>query len=289
MITTLTQQEVKDLRTKTDNNDMEISGSTENVAEKRALALIKSMILRWNVLFATSIKIPLDLSTYTLTSHTSIDENLDLMYICGCSKEVLALVNEITELNFWKEQAEANGALSILDLGRRASDIQKTIQKILETSHANEWGGSANRMMACRPGTSVEEVEGPCGWHTQVAERSNVAFAISAEIYLCVVVSGWNPKLPEIQESVMKSIRHLCDSSVVAQMDTINLAWPIYMTGCMVCVTDSQDAPLWEWFFAMLGNMKMESPRVGHIMNLIEECWRKDDVGLREIPFGWIL
>ena len=86
----------------------------------------------------------------------------------------------------------------------------------------------------------------------------------------------------------MKSIRHLCDSSVVAQMDTINLAWPIYMTGCMVCVTDGQDAPLREWFFAMLGNMKMESPRVGH-MNLIEECWRKDDVGLREIPFGWIL
>ena len=185
--------------------------------------------------------------------------------IMGSENWAMVCIMDIASLDEWKTKLQASGMLSIRDLADRAGDIERRLEAGLNGIPAV--GGSSSSTPLDHGSTERE-------MHDLVCMITR-AFACSALVYLHVVVSGPRPTLPEIRESVARTIstlRAFPDQKVAA-----TLSWPLCIAGCVALGEEERN------FFRDLNAIdRMEIQPFGNsskVLKIIEECWIKQEQG----------
>lgn len=119
---------------------------------------------------------------------------IHLEELVGCENWVVALIFRISVLGNWKRESESNRRLSISELAKRGAEIEACLQnnlsKISHQSTVRE--------------ESLSGVTSPFSGSARAVITK--IFALSALTYLHVVVSGPIFELPEITDSVTKTV-----------------------------------------------------------------------------------
>jgi hypothetical protein len=180
---------------------------------------------------------------------------IDLGSLFGCESQVMALIFEVVLLDNWKKEAEKTRKLSMVDLVKRAATIEDRLQQKVRDIESTQ-----------SPGSNTLESSGSTPSTCPIA--ITYIFALSALTYLHVVVSGASPELPEIAESVSKTVvafQCLTDPRLLQ-----NLVWPFCVTGCLA--QEGQQG----LFRDLVSNAKINLSTIGTCLQafqIIEECW----------------
>ncbi|KAL3470715.1 fungal-specific transcription factor domain-containing protein [Aspergillus californicus] len=137
----------------------------------------------------------------------------------GCENWVMSAILEVGLLDRWKREEEDNRRLSFRELANRA----KRVEDCLETGI---------RVLSVKASDSADAVN-----------TITRIYASSSLTYLHSVVSGLNPDLDEIRDSVSRTIEYLKQLSNWHLL--ASLTWPLCVTGCLA-------APDQEAFFHSL-------------------------------------
>jgi hypothetical protein len=182
---------------------------------------------------------------------------INLKNFNGCANNIMMLIFEIAQLDVWRKKADKTQTLSLKGLVQRGGEIEERLQNGLadleNMTHSSISGGTSSR-----------------SHHT--AEITRV-FALAAVTYLHVVVSGAHPELPEIRESVSRTIgafKGLADAKSLR-----HLAWPLCITGCLALEEE-------QGFFrelAVAAGLGMSSGTCVEALKIMEECWRMRKAG----------
>ncbi|UDD64221.1 hypothetical protein AFCA_011462 [Aspergillus flavus] len=145
----------------------------------------------------------------------------------GCENWVMSAILDVGLLDRWKREEEGNRRLSFRELANRAKRLEDCLENGIRELSAKTSGSS----------DAVSSI-------TRI-------YASSTLTYLHSVVSGLNPDLSEIQESVSRTIELLKELSNWHLLAC--LTWPLCVTGCMA-------APNHEAFFHSLAISAEISP-----------------------------
>jgi hypothetical protein len=169
----------------------------------------------------------------------------DLM---GCEDWVMLTILDIAVLADWKKRMKASGTLSLRELNRRADDLEQKLNSGLAalqvTKHFFDSKMDKEKYM-------VTEV-----------------FIYATVTYLHIVVSGYFPELPEIRQSVIRTLE-----AMEAMQDPGHVryvTWPFGMTGSMA------SEPEQHRFRALVPKPKVgEHPLVMCMwtLDILETCW----------------
>jgi hypothetical protein len=174
----------------------------------------------------------------------------------------MVLIKDIAALKEWKISSQKKGCISMRELIGQATQIEQSLEnglsRYLEMPEDLLTGGK----------TYLDATTSP---NIGSIHLITSIFACSALTYLHVVVSGAHPELPEIQESVSRTIKmfkRICDESVM-----LALTWPFCVTGCMAMggqenfFRDIAGSAEGSNGLASFGNIK-------RCFSIVEECWR---------------
>jgi C6 transcription factor Pro1 len=198
-------------------------GRNEGVDIDDVIKTITAILIALDILSSASTRSP----SLLQVDHEQILRHGDIQLsdIMGCDTRVMVLIGQVSALDEWKRACEANCRLSVMELGKRADSIEMSLDEFL---YATE---STLEDAACSltgEGPGVIPSHETSQFITKLI--SNV-FALAAITYLHVVVSGNNPDLEEIQDSVSKTIaaiKRLPDISLLRR-----IVWPFCVTGCL--------------------------------------------------------
>lgn len=180
------------------------------------------------------------------------DERIQLCKLMGCKNWVMVLIMEIAILDDWKKTSQESGKLSMRELARRARTIEDRLTVGMKKNLEEP----------------IYILRDPCGIRSSESRSVSYIFACSALIYLHVVLSGAHPDLPEIRESVSKSVKAfqaLPDPTWVR-----HLVWPFCIAGCMATV-DRQDV-----FRDIATAANLDGQIFGNFekaLAIMERCW----------------
>jgi hypothetical protein len=151
---------------------------------------------------------------------------IDLSSFVGCHNWVLVAIAEISTIDAWKRDMKNARSLSIPDLVQQTSQISQSLADGLERLERTQSASDID------PTTDVYSHYADSSF-----EKRNTSFltsqiwAYAAQIYLFVVVSGWQPAHPEVHQNVEKVLKHLQQIKSPARLRA--LAWPICVAGCL--------------------------------------------------------
>lgn len=199
----------------------------------------------------------LDLNHEVLLEGNSIQ--LDQLF--GCENWALLLLSKINALDTWKRECEKNGKLSIAELAKRGSRIEDELEVRLDKMPLHDEDQSQKLSGRTRIGDNTS------------SEITRI-FALSGLTYLHVVVSGPHPDLPEIVDSVSRTV-HAFEK--LSSKDLLqNTVWPFCVTGCMVS-EDKQDV-----FRALISAGRTQRGTFGtfrRACEIVEKCWKTRTTG----------
>ncbi|EAW21019.1 fungal specific transcription factor domain-containing protein [Aspergillus fischeri NRRL 181] len=181
---------------------------------------------------------------------------ISLESIIGCSNSVMALIFEISSLDRWKEESQAIRKLSIIDLAERGRQIEERLRQELAD-------------MDTLPETSPSLLNRSKVLSVPADPDVNRLFALSALIYLHVVISGAHPELPEIADAVSQVIavfKRLWDPRLLQSV----LVWPFCVAGCLA-LEEQQN-----FFCALFSASEITESTVGtcfEAFRIMEKCW----------------
>ena len=151
------------------------------------------------------------------------DSPVRLEQLMGCQNWVMAIIMDIGILDDWKKHMRTKKCLSTRELVSRATAIETGLKSqiaknLLEVQDLVERAQGTNRITKSTK-------------RAQLIGCLTYIFARSALTYLYVIVSGFNPDLPEIQENVARTtaaLQWLPDKQLLR-----HLVWAFYVTGCL--------------------------------------------------------
>ena len=215
-------------------------------AEQAALRFFSSLVIYQEIIAGTvQDKVPRLIHHYDellVTSHTS--EKSDLLKLedfVGCQTWVLRSIAEIASLNEWKKSSKQAGSLDIMDLVQRAN----AIQEVLRTGIAKLNNAAASPPLQVpspyRPletilaKSNIAHGPGP----SQAEDHCTISriWAHAAQVYLIVVLSGWQPSNLQLRSHVAQALEILRTIDNPSWLRT--LAWPFCVTGCLA--TEEQE------------------------------------------------
>lgn len=240
-----------------------------NTADQSALLFFMAILLFVDVISSTSFDRPPRLQSFhahLLSSTHANEAPIKLEAYIGCQNWVLLAISDISTLGAWKKNAKSAGNLSVINLVNRAGPISQTLEQglvKLDASLANNTAGPLNNTY-----TRFEDL---------TTNRSSIAtatriWAHAAYIYLSVVLSGWQPSSPDIQNNVTKVLNLLQDIKAPAQLRS--LAWPLCIAGCLALPYQEE---LVRAIIKSMGELKMFGS-IGVVEDIVEEVWRKRDM-----------
>jgi hypothetical protein len=228
------------------------NGDTLSFEYVGALKFFTNMLVVFGVLSCVSVGpgSPFMDYKYLMDHHAGL---IQIDQVIGCKNWVLSTILEVGILDQWKRDEQTNHRLSMKELTRRATSIEIMLE-----------GG-------------IKELSG-----SGVVDIVTSIYATSTLTYLHSVVSGLNPYLTEIQESVSRTIsllKQLPDSRAVS-----SLVWPLCITGCMA-------APDREGFFTGLthsSGVTQNTLRNGwYVFEIIENAWKIRDHMSKQPSVTW--
>lgn len=169
--------------------------------------------------------------------------------LLGCEDWVMLTLLDIAILKDWKQKNSTAGTLSFRELNRRAHIIEDRLHD-----------GVLQFANPLPPSESLME-EGK-------RMVSNI-YVNAALVFLHVVVSGFHPEIPEIQQSVWCTLQAL---EYMREHSAINFpSWPFCVAGCLAL--ESQ----YPRFRALVSPIeKGKHPLVLSMwtLEILEECWK---------------
>ncbi|KAE8388940.1 fungal-specific transcription factor domain-containing protein [Aspergillus alliaceus] len=187
---------------------------------------------------------------YLMDNHAGL---IQMDQIIGCKNWVMSTILDVGILDQWKREELSHFRLSMKELTRRATSIEMVLESGIKEARS---GGVVDIV------TSI--------------------YATSALTYLHSVVSGLNPYLSEVQDSVSRTItllKQLPDSRVVS-----SLVWPLCITGCMA-------SPDHEAFFTGIihaSGLTQPALRNGwYVLEIMENAWKIRDLMTQPSAITW--
>jgi hypothetical protein len=166
----------------------------------------------------------------------------------GCEDWVMLTILDIAVLKDWKQKMKNSGTLSLRELTRQADLIEDRLNDWLATSASTKSSIKSFREEQQRMVTDM--------------------YVSGALVFLHVVVSGFYPDIPEIQQSVLQTLRAL---EYIREHSAINFpSWPFCVAGCLALESE------YPRFRALLPPPKIgEHPLVMSkwTLEILEECW----------------
>jgi hypothetical protein len=177
---------------------------------------------------------------------------IHLESLTGCRNWAMTFIFEISLLDKWKKEGEKANKLSITELTRRGANIEERLrERIANTDISIRASSSNTSRISASTCTEITEI-----------------FALTAITYLHVVISGAYPELPEITESVSKTIasfQRLTDPKLLG-----SLVWPFCVSGCLAL--DRQHTI----FRELVSAAEITPSTIGTCLEafkIVEECW----------------
>jgi C6 transcription factor Pro1 len=173
----------------------------------------------------------------------------------GCQNWIILIISEIASLHAWKKEMRKSRALSMVELVKKASCIEKRLQAgIAELDSATTnlfWDPhdpSARAPDQPFAGSGFEAITeiGRLRSSTSQAFHTRI-WARAALTYLTVVVSGFQPALPDIETNVVETIELL--RRLPSPLCLRTFAWPFAVTGCL-SLSENE-----EFFRSLVNNM----------------------------------
>lgn len=188
----------------------------------------------------------------------------------GIDNRIMIFIGKIAYLDAWKRTSQLNGTLSIIELAKRATQIETELKQVLDEITKNR-----NITSSDRPASPyLTQFSVYAGYVTEV-------YGYSALSYLYVVVSGPYPDLPEIRENVCRTMELL--KGLPNPLLPRSLYWAILITGSLA-LEDEQ--PLVR---SILFGAGVSASSVGmgwNILKTLEECWRRRRLKIPIEPLG---
>ncbi|THC93891.1 hypothetical protein EYZ11_006643 [Aspergillus tanneri] len=181
---------------------------------------------------------------------------ISLESITGCRNAIMALIYEISALDRWKEESQAAHRLSIIDLAERGRQIEERLrQELADMDDMPLTGPSLWNHSGIQTAPSNHEI--------------SKLFALSAVIYLHVVISGAHPELPEIAEAVSQTVvvfKGLRDRRLLQSI----LVWPFCISGCLAV---GEQQSFFRDLFSAAGIKESTIGTCFEAFQIMEECW----------------
>lgn len=178
---------------------------------------------------------------------------IQLYKLMGCKNWVIAIIMEVAGLENWKVECQQNGNLSMRELARRATCIEQRLNDCLA------------RNAEVMPLSSELRQDG--GVELEIRSVTDV-FGCAALTYLHVVLSGAYPELPEIRESVQRTIDAF---RAVRECHWVrNLVWPFCIAGCMAMPPSEGE------FRGIAHSAQVRGRGLKNLESavaIVEECW----------------
>lgn len=169
----------------------------------------------------------------------------------------MVLIREIAVLWDWKRRTVERGVLRVRKLERETIDIERRLYDGLERLSE---GHSSSPNTRNDRGT--------------VVRRITHAYAHAAKVYLKVLVSGPNPDLPEIIESVSSTLTAL--ETLPERQLLRNVVWPFCIASCMA--RDGQRQGIRDLASAS-GVHREVFGSSWRAVEVMEMCWKMRDGG----------
>ncbi|KAJ3981207.1 fungal-specific transcription factor domain-containing protein [Lentinula detonsa] len=134
--------------------------------------------------FATVIEELYNPSNQSGVSDITDEDPLSMLSIMGCENRIVWAFAKISQLDKWKRKREKSGSLSIVELSRKANDIEMFL-------------APPNPPLVPRTKEDVPRL------------LASEVFRTSAIVYLRTIVSGDHPLVPEISEAVAAAVTSL--------------------------------------------------------------------------------
>lgn len=174
----------------------------------------------------------------------------DPSHLIGCDATIMICIDDITSLDNWKQEMSKARALSLVELATRGQRIEKRLRRRLVSLEA----------ALSRGGTCSTEI-------TRV-------FTHAAIIYLHVTISGAYPEIPEIAESVSKTIEALHDLSNPKLLRSV--VWPFCVSGCLAIENQEHH------YRKLVAPSYMKQPQFATCLEsfeIMKDCWRTRKTG----------
>lgn len=167
----------------------------------------------------------------------------------------MALISDISLLDRWKNESQAARRLSIVDLAKRAGQIEERLrQELADITRGMQLSSAA---------------ESPTNAARMLSAQVSQLFALAAIIYLHVVVSGAHPELPEITRTVSEMLDALEKLKREPRL-LRSVVWPFCVAGC-VTLEEQQG-----FFRSLLTDpevAKYSTKACFEALYVMEKCW----------------
>jgi len=192
--------------------------------------------------------------------------HISLESLFGCGTRVMILILDIVYLDNWKKEAEKFHQLSLVELVKRGARIEESLRQELVAMKSEHSLESHNSTLSTAQ-TDITSI-----------------FALSALTYLHVVISGAHPELPEIVESISKTINAL--KCLTEPRLLRNLVWPFCVTGCLAA-EEQQD-----FLRELVSKAEITPFTIGtcfQAFKIVEECWEMRKTRLHNCDWAFIM
>ena len=236
--------------------------SHPSLMERKAFSFFRALLV-WNDILSCSTRKtkPVGLKIYrTLLTDEEFAQNL--RDTIGCESWILVAILDATDLETWKQKQEAQGGLSIRELVSRAEKIESILEQGIEKV--------STILQGLTP--IADTTSNQINHSDRIQQIQTYIFAHSVLTYLHTIVSGSWPGVPEIQQSVSRTVSawELLPSAINLKA----LAWP-YCVSASLAVGPQRDI-----FRSLISEAPPKEPRLGslvHLKSVVEECWRGFD------------
>jgi hypothetical protein len=184
--------------------------------------------------YHTDILAPIDDGSYSVS-----DAAIRLSTIVGCRNWVIMSIAKISAMNAWKREHIETNSLSVVELVDRALEIANSLEQgILEMQMGST---------ACSPTYPHQRAPFDTSPNPSMSSTSTLIWAHAAQIYLTVVVSGWQLSNAAIRSHVAQIIGLL---HTVPSYQMRALAWPLCVAGCLALEEEQKSS-----FVALFNNL----------------------------------
>lgn len=192
---------------------------------------------------------------------------LNLQKVMGVEGWTMILIGRIASLDYWKRESQKNSRLSMIDLVTRATAIDNNLKLGLSTHAKSPWKLDPKFTNLQKLVDNSGQI--PLANLSIYSHYVTQIYTLAAVTYLHVVVSGAQPELPEIRESVSSTIEAL--KTIPDPMLARTMLWPLLITGSMVLKEEEQ---FFRDIILSSGISKTSSAPGFNVLQVLEECWR---------------
>ena len=212
--------------------------------EETALSVFRAVLIWNDILSSSSLKkVPSAAASYRDLFASSPSFCASFQSTTGCEPWILVAIMDTTVLEVWKRDQEEQGNLSIRELVKRASSLEKTAEK------------------------GIQRLE-------ERGSLQSLVFSYALLTHLHAIVSGPLASVPEISEGIERSIAVW--KMIPESISLRSLAWP-----CCVCASlaTGKQRRVFEEFLApdRLSSVDSTLGSLRELKAIVEECWRQVD------------